>query len=123
MELTQQQCILMNLLNCGYADLDFLEGINYDIDDIITSLKEDDILSFNNIIKEVFYKGIYDLNDCFVNNKKDILTEILNSIHWYIDDCLYNRKDFKELSNNKEFKSYVDDFRLINNDVLNPINQ
>ena len=56
--LTTQECILTYLLNCGTADLSMLDDINYDLDDILDELVENNCLSLNNLFESVFRKGI-----------------------------------------------------------------
>ena len=71
--LTTQECVMTKILDCGTADLSLLDDINYDLDDIIDSLMENNCLSLNGIFQEVFIKGAEELQEEFENQKEDIL--------------------------------------------------
>ena len=49
--ITTQEYILMHILDCGNADLDLLNKIEYDLCDIIDYLKEIDNLKINSIFR------------------------------------------------------------------------
>lgn len=73
---TTQECILTCLLNCGVADLSILNDINYDLDDSLDELVENNCLSLNNLFESVFRKGISELTDVVESNKEEIKTEL-----------------------------------------------
>lgn len=72
MNLTTQECILTYLLDCGISDLSMLDDINYDLDGILDDLIENNCLSLNNLLEEVFKKGISELKDVIENKKDEI---------------------------------------------------
>ena len=69
--------LLAHLLNCGTDDLSILDDIKYDIIDIVDDLLDDYFTpSLNNIIHEVFRKGIGELDDYIRDTKYDIIAEL-----------------------------------------------
>lgn len=69
--------LLAHLLNCGIGDLSILDDIKYDIIDIVDDLSDDYFTpSLNNIIHEVFRKGIGELDDYIRDTKYDIIAEL-----------------------------------------------
>ena len=80
--ITQQEWILMHLLDCGQCDLSLLNDIKYDIDYILDNLMESDSLSLNNILREVFINGIMELKYKIDNEKQDVIDDLkyLNKI-------------------------------------------
>ena len=69
--------LLAHLLNCGTDDLSILDDIKYDIIDIVDDLSDDYFTpSLNNIIDEVFRKGIEELDDFIRDTKYDIIAEL-----------------------------------------------
>lgn len=69
--------LLAHLLNCGTDDLSILDDIKYDIIDIVDDLSDDYFTpSLNNIIHEVFRKGIGELDDYIRDTKYDIIAEL-----------------------------------------------
>lgn len=85
--------LLAHLLNCGTDDLSILDDIKYDIIDIVDDLSDDYFTpSLNNIIHEVFRKGIGELDDYIHDTKYDIIAELriledgLSEIHDNVND-------------------------------------
>ena len=85
--------LLAHLLNCGTDDLSILDDIKYDIIDIVDDLSDDYFTpSLNNIIHEVFRKGIGELDDYIRDTKYDIIAELriledgLSEIHDNVND-------------------------------------
>lgn len=79
--LTTQECVMTKILDCGTADLSLLDDINYDLDDILDSLMENNCLSLNNIFQEVFVKGAEELQEEFENQKEDIKAGIQTEVN------------------------------------------
>lgn len=81
--------LLAHLLNCGTDDLSILDDIKYDIIDIVDDLSDDYFTpSLNNIIHEVFRKGIGELDDYIRDTKYDIIAELR-----ILEDGLSERHD------------------------------
>ena len=85
--------LLAHLLNCGTDDLSILDDIKYDIIDIVDDLSDDYFTpSLNNIIHEVFRKGIGEVDDYIRDTKYDIIAELriledgLSEIHDNVND-------------------------------------
>ena len=76
---------MTTILDCGYADLELLEDIKYDLDDIILELKKNNDLSFNNLLIDVFERGAMELKEEF-NLQKDEIKQT-------ISDLLQGKKD------------------------------
>ena len=116
MTMTKQEEILINLLDCGTADLELLEDIEYDLDDILEYLKESGDFNINSIFREVFKKGAIDLNYAFREREEEIREQILEEIQTtkeeYPDYDLEKDEDYQELVNNLD---------LLDNEKLNPI--
>lgn len=74
--LTQAECILTKLLNCGVADLSVLEDVNYDLDDILDDLVANNALSFTSLVEAIFYQGIADLTEMINECKADVIDEL-----------------------------------------------
>ena len=77
--LTQAECILTKLLDCGIADLSVLEDVNYDLDDILDDLVANNCLSFTSLVEAIFYQGITDLTE-MINGCKAIVIEELEEL-------------------------------------------
>ena len=90
---TTQQCILMNLLNCGSADLSLLDDINYDLDDILDELVDNQCLSLNNLLEGVFQKGICELTEVVKTERN----EILNDLNYIISFLPYSTASEAEI--------------------------
>lgn len=111
--LTTQECVMMKILDCGTADLSLLDDINYDLDDILDSLMENNCLSLNGIFQEVFIKGAEELQEEFENQKEDIKAEILYRIE---------ENEAENLKETEEHKELISDLALLENGELKPEN-
>ena len=76
--ITQQEWVLKTVLKCGTLDLPMLDDIQYDIGDIVDVLIEDDALSLNSILDEVFRQGQDDLQSAY--------DEVLAEMHIELED-------------------------------------
>ena len=83
--LTTQQCILTHLFNCGTSDLCMLDDINYDLDEILDDLVENNCLSFNDLYRAVFNKGIDDLAERLQEQRNDLIEKIKAEIRYDIE--------------------------------------
>lgn len=111
--LTTQECVMTKILDCGTADLSLLNDINYDLDDIIDSLMENNCLSLNGIFQEVFIKGAEELQEEFKNQKEDIKAEILYKIE---------ENETENLTETEEHKELISDLALLESGDLQPEN-
>lgn len=116
--MAKQVEILATLLECGIGDLNLLEDIDYDLDDILKGLIENNRLSLHNIFIEVFIKGAIELQEQFNLQKEEIRQKINDALTekrcgWIV------KKTEKELEENEEL---INDLRLIENEELNPAN-
>lgn len=111
--LTTQECVFTKILDCGTADLSLLDDINYDLDDIIDSLMENNCLSLNGIFQEVFIKGAEELQEEFENQKEDIKQEILLRIE---------EDEREELTEVEEYEELISDLALLKSGDLQPTN-
>lgn len=109
--LTTQECVMTKILDCGTADLSLLDDINYDLDDIIDSLMENNCLSLNGIFQEVFIKGAEELQEEFKNQKEDIKAEILYKIE---------ENETENLTETEEHKELISDLALLASGELKP---
>lgn len=99
--LTQAECILTKLLNCGIADLSILEDVNYDLDDILDDLVANNILSFTSLVEAIFYQGIYDLTEMINDCKADVIAELEQ-----LEEMLPKSTDSDEVCQQKVDKMY-----------------
>lgn len=111
--LTTQECVMTKILDCGTADLSLLDDINYDLDDIIDSLMENNCLSLNGIFQEVFIKGAEELQEEFKNQKEDIKAEILYKIE---------ENETENLTETEGHKELISDLALLESGDLQPEN-
>lgn len=111
--LTTQECVMTKILDCGTADLSLLDDINYDLDDIIDNLMENNCLSLNGIFQEVFIKGAEELQEEFKNQKEDIKAEILYKIE---------ENETENLTETEEHKELISDLALLESGDLQPEN-
>lgn len=103
-KLTQNECILTKLLDCGYADLEILEDIEYDLDDILQKLVDNNCLSFNSLLHGVFSKGQQELTDAIENHLSD-LNGCINEIN--NDDITSEITDIKTLNPEEDMSWYL----------------
>lgn len=93
----QSEWVLMHLLKCGQGDLSILEDIEYDLDDILDELVERNDLSLENLIGEVFQKGIGDLCDLIESAKLEVIENLQ-----ILDKTLPKESDSDEVIDAKE---------------------
>lgn len=103
----QSEYVLMHLLKCGQYDLSILDDIEYDLDEALDSLVEDNNLSLENLIEWVFEKGIRELNDLINNIKPDIYEDLQ-----ILDETLPKESDSAEVAKKKEENLDTNDFYL-----------
>ena len=121
--LTTQECVMTKILDCGTADLSLLNDINYDLDDIIDSLMENNCLSLNGIFQEVFIKGAEELQEEFENKKEDIKAEILSRIEEEKTEWVESGEmTQEELEETEEHEELISDLTLIESGDLQPTN-
>lgn len=93
----QSEWVLMHLLKCGQCDLSILDDIEYDLDDILDELVENNDLSLTSLIRTVFQKGVDELNDLINNIKPDIYEDLQ-----ILDETLPKESDSAEVREKKE---------------------
>ena len=121
--LTTQECVMTKILDCGTADLSLLDDINYDLDDILDSLMENNCLSLNGIFQEVFIKGAEELQEEFENQKEDIKAEILYRIEEEKSEWVESGEmTQEELEETEEHEELISDLKLLENGDLQPAN-
>lgn len=122
--LTTQQCILTHLLNCGTNDLLMLDDINYDLDEILDDLVENNCLSFNDLYRAVFNKGIDDLAERLQEQRNDLIEKIKAEIRYDIESWVDSGDmTLAELKETEEYQQNIKDLTLIVNNELNPKEQ
>ena len=77
--LSQKDCILTHLLDCGSLDLQMLEDINYDLDEMLDDMIENGDLSLNNLFALVFEKGKKDLKEAYNAYMADLESEFVQN--------------------------------------------
>lgn len=103
--MNKEKELLMAILDCGETDLEMLDDIKYDLYEIIKHMKENEQeLTLNNLIRNVFLQGASDLQYAFNNNKENIREKINEKISDGVDekDCTY-----------EEYKNYFDELDLL----------
>ena len=121
--LTTQECVMTKILDCGTADLSLLDDINYDLDDILDSLMENNCLSLNGIFQEVFIKGVEELQEEFENQKEDIKAEILYRIEEEKSEWVESGEmTQEELEETEEHEELISDLKLLESGDLQPAN-
>ena len=121
--LTTQECVMTKILDCGTTDLSLLNDINYDLDDIIDSLMNNNCLSLNGIFQEVFIKGAEELQEEFENKKEDIKAEILSRIEEEKTEWVESGEmTQEELEETEEHKELISDLTLLESGDLQPTN-
>ena len=120
--MTKQDEILTTLLKCGTSDLNLLEDIDYDLDDILKGLIENNRLSLHNIFIEVFIKGAIELQERFNLQEEEIRQKINDALIEEKKIWLDSEKMEEELEENEEYEELINDLRLIENEELNPAN-
>ena len=118
---------MTTILDCGYADLELLEDIKYDLDDIILELKKNNDLSFNNLLIDVFERGAMELKEEFNLQKDEIKQTISDLLQGKKDELIspadseLSDEQLEELLENDEgYQELLSDLNLINDNELNP---
>lgn len=93
----QSEWVLMHLLKCGQCDLSILDDIEYDLDDILDELVEENNLSLTSLIRAVFQNGVRELNDLIINIKPDVIEDLQ-----ILDETLPKESDSAEVIDKKE---------------------
>lgn len=97
MNIKQSEWVLMHLFKCGQCDLSILDDIEYDLDDILDELVENNDLSLSSLIRAVFQKGVDELNDLIKNIKPDVIEDLQ-----ILDETLPKESDSPEAIDKKE---------------------
>ncbi len=119
--MTQMVCVLTKILECGSADLDLLEDIEYDLDDIIEECLENGGINLHSIFVGVFRKGALELQEAYDERKEEIKNEIRKAIrHEYVDCVESGDMTEEELENCEEHIELLTALDLIENDELHP---
>lgn len=111
--MTTQQQILVTILDCGTNDLLWLDHIGYDVDDIVEELLQEGRLSYNEIWREVFLKGIEDLENIIKTNKDIIIEEIQDKLEEESEE--YTQEELEEFPKHQEL---MEDLYLITSGTL-----
>ena len=121
--MTTKEAVLTKILDCGTADLDLLNDIEYNLDDIIDDCIANDELSLHGIFYRVFYYGARDLQSAFDEKKEEIKDDILASLEEEKTEWIDSGEmTEEELADCEEHKELVADLALINSNILNPEN-
>lgn len=103
--------LLSSVLGCGYLDIQILEGVEYDWDDIIDTLKDNGMeLNVNTLMNEVFEVGKTEISSYILDRLEELeeleeksegeeeeykklleldVYEDIESFHNYIDTSIY----------------------------------
>lgn len=100
--LTQAECILTKLLDCGIADLSVLEDVEYDLDDILDELVINNMLSFTSLVESIFFKGIAELTEMIAECQPDVIDELEQ-----LEEMLPKSTDSEEVCNKKLDKMFA----------------
>lgn len=112
-ESSQQKYVLERLLDCGYADLEVLNNIQYELDEIFDFLIEENLVSLDYLLDEVFDKGKQELINTTQNRLSD-LKEESKKINQEIKilECLDTEEDIGWQSNGIDSFIYLKDGRI-----------
>ena len=105
----QSEWVLMHLFKCGQCDLSILDDIEYDLDDILDELVENNDLSLSSLIRAVFQKGVNDLDELIKNIKPDVYEDLQ-----ILDETLPKESDSAEVIDKKESELDVNSYYLGN---------
>lgn len=111
--ITTQQQLLCTILDCGTDDLLWLDDIGYDVNDIVEELLQEGRLSYNEIWREVFLKGIEDLENVIKTNKDIIVEEIQDKLEE--ESEAYTQEELEEFPEHQEL---MKDLYLITSGAL-----
>jgi len=93
-------CLLTELLDCGYADINFLEkemdNFEVDFDDLDISTIE---ININSLIEQIYLVALskldVDMYDEEWENRINIFTNSIDSHLWIDDEEMYSLEDLK----------------------------
>ena len=121
--MTTQELVLSKILNCGTADLNMLNDIDYDLDDIIQDCIDNGDLSLHGIFRGVFYMGAEALQNIFDDKKEEIretIIELLNEEKKeYIDSGEMTEEELEECEEHREL---IEGLELLDSGELTPEN-
>lgn len=92
----QSKLVMMHLLQCGSCDISMLDEIEYDLDDILDELMENNCLSLENIVVEAVFKGVEELEELINFIKPDVIEDLQ-----ILEECLPKETDSPEIITQK----------------------
>ena len=93
----QSKLAMMHLLKCGSCDISMLDEIEYDLDDILDELTENNCLSLENIVWKAVLKGVDELDELITFIKPDVIEDLQ-----ILDETLPKQSDSDEVIDKKE---------------------
>lgn len=120
--MTQWKCVLAAILNCGIADLELLEDINYDLDDVIDELMDNHDLTLNSIFRTVFMMGAQELSEKLNMYKDELeatIKETIKIAKREASNTGYPLTD-DEMMEYDEYRVLINDLELLNSGELKP---
>lgn len=92
----QSKWVMMHLLKCGLCDLSMLDKIEYDLEDILDELTENNSLSLENIVIQAVLKGVDELEELVNFYKPDVIEDLQ-----ILDECLPKKTDSADIITQK----------------------
>lgn len=92
----QSKLVMMHLLKCGSCDISMLDEIEYNLDDILDELMEDNRLSLENIVVEAVFKGVGELQELIDFIKPDVIEDLQ-----ILEECLPKETDDADIITQK----------------------
>lgn len=92
----QSKLVMMHLLKCGSCDISMLDEIEYDLDDILDELTENNCLSLENIVWKAVLKGTDELEELIAFIKPDVIEDLQ-----ILEECLPKETDSPEIITQK----------------------
>ena len=92
----QSKWVMMHILKCGLNDLFILDNIEYDLEDILDDLTENNCLSLENIVTQAIFKGVEELEELVNFYKLDVIEDLQ-----ILEECLPKETDSDEVINQK----------------------
>lgn len=93
----QSKLVMMHLLQCGSCDISMLDEIEYNLDDILDELMENNCLSLENIVVQAVLKGVEELGKLINFIKPDVIEDLQ-----ILDETLPKQSDSDEVIDKKE---------------------
>ena len=87
----QSKWVMMHLLKCGSCDISMLDEIEYNLDDILDELTENNSLSLENIVVRAVFKGVDELEKLIEFIKPDVIEDLQ-----ILEECLPKETDSAE---------------------------